>query len=85
MAQIHTSDISKGDKVQLRNGWQADVMDNCKTRSTRLCKVYGFETEIDSVYSHDIVARLNSDGTRDAVVMTDKQFKFMQQVASLGF
>jgi len=50
---MKTNDLKKGMRVQLRNGWEADIADNAKG-NTRMAKVYGFETEIGSVYSHDI-------------------------------
>lgn len=52
---MKTNDLKKGTRVKLRNGWEADIFDNAKG-NTRMAKVYGFETEIGSVYSHDIVA-----------------------------
>ncbi len=50
---MFTNDLKKGAAVRLRNGWYAEVADNMKG-NTRMCKVYGYETEIGSVYSHDI-------------------------------
>lgn len=52
---MKTNDLKKGARVRLRNGWEADIADNMKG-NTRMAKVYGFETEIGSVYSHDIAA-----------------------------
>lgn len=49
-----TNDLKKGDKVLLRNGWNAQIEDNMKG-NTRLCTVYGYCTEMGSVYSHDIM------------------------------
>ncbi len=51
---MKTNDLKKGDRVRLANGWEAEIMDNLKG-NIRLAKVYGFETEIGSIYSHDIV------------------------------
>ncbi len=52
---LFTNDLKKGDVVKLRNGWFGVVYDKAKG-TTRMLKVYGYETEIGSVYSHDIVA-----------------------------
>jgi hypothetical protein len=52
---MKTNDLKRGARVMLANGWEADIMDNMKG-NTRMARVYGFETEIGSVYSHDIVA-----------------------------
>ena len=51
-----TPQILKGDRIQLRNGWEAEVLDGYKNRPTRLCKVYGYCTEMGSVYSRDILS-----------------------------
>ena len=59
-----TNELKKGDRVMLRCGWEADIMDNMKG-NTRLAKVYGDFTEIGSVYSHDITHK---------VVTTEKCF-----------
>ena len=51
---MFTNNLKKGEKVRLRNGWDATIEDNLKG-NTRLCTVYGFVTEMGSVYSHDIM------------------------------
>lgn len=48
-----TNELKKGDRVKLRNGWFATIMDNLKG-NTRLADVEGYCREIGSVYSHDI-------------------------------
>ena len=50
-----TNELKKGDRVRLRNGWEATIEDNRKG-NIRLATVYGFCTETGSVYAHDIVA-----------------------------
>lgn len=57
---MKTNDLKKGVRVKLRNGWEADIADNMRG-NTRMAKVYGFETEIGSVYAHDIVLWLDGD------------------------
>ena len=54
---MNTNDLKKGDLVRLRNGWIAEIYDN-KKGNIRMAKVYGIETEIGSVYAHDIEVRL---------------------------
>ena len=49
-----TNDIKKGMRILLANGWEAVMMDNLKG-NTRLADVYGYEHEMGSVYSHDIM------------------------------
>ena len=51
------NDLKKGDFVMLRNGWKARIEDNRKG-TTRICTVWGFETEMGSVYAHDMVYKL---------------------------
>lgn len=50
-----TNDIKKGMRVKLENGWEGEMKDNAKG-NRRMVLVFGFYTEIGSVYSHDIVA-----------------------------
>lgn len=52
--KVSIKEVKKGDRVRLANGWEADVMDNTVNQQTRVCRVYGFETEMGSVYSTDI-------------------------------
>lgn len=71
-----TNELKKGAIVRLQNGWEAEIYDNMKG-NTRLAKVYGYETEIGSVYSWDIagtIARIG-DGSPiiESVQLTDKQ------------
>lgn len=76
------NDLRKGAHVRLRNGWEADVADNAKG-STRMCKVYGFETEIGSVYTHDIVAAVNSLGVWERVELSERQAKQAQKIQQM--
>ena len=73
---MFTNDLKKGDLVRLRNGRQARIADNRKG-DTRLCTVYGqFETEMGSVYSHDIMQLVNEvDGAWTRITHTEKQAK----------
>ena len=62
---MNTNDLKKGDLVRLRNGWIAEIYDN-KKGNIRMAKVYGIETEIGSVYSHDIEVKLTLSPNGDA-------------------
>ncbi len=82
---MKTNEMTKGVRVLLRNGWEADMMDNMKG-NTRLVKVYGIECEIGSVYSHDIVAYKDGDGDWcQNVEYTPAQLKCKAAVKAMGF
>ena len=49
------SEVKKGSRVELRNGFLATVLDNLTNGQTRLCNVEGFVTEMGSVYSSDML------------------------------
>lgn len=72
---ISILEVKKGDRVRLRGtNWEADVWDNCVKQHTRVCLVYGFETEAGSVYSTDI-ARVLRNGIWEKVEHTPNQIK----------
>lgn len=75
---MKTNDLKRGSRVMLANGWAADIMDNMKG-NTRLAKVYGFETEIGSVYSHDIVSVMIG-GEPFPIEHTKEQLKLKDQI-----
>ena len=61
----HTTSISnvkKGARVELRNGFLATVMDNLVNGQTRMCNVEGFVTEMGSVYTSDLLNVLTPTG-----------------------
>jgi hypothetical protein len=60
--------------VMQRNGWKARIEDNLKG-NIRLATVFGFYEEIGSIYSHDIVYRINRDGTTTGIEYTPAQLK----------
>lgn len=72
---ISIKDVRKGTQVVLRNGWKATVEDNTVNQHTRVCTVYGFETEMGSVYSTDIVEAQMADGSWHTVQHTPAQLK----------
>jgi len=76
MLRVKTNELKKGTRIFLRNGWEAEILDNLKG-NTRLAKVYGFETEIGSVYAHDIVGAI-FNGEKALIDHTPAQLKCMQ-------
>jgi hypothetical protein len=52
MKTIASNLLKKGVKGVMKNGWRFEIYDNAKG-AIRMCKVYGFETEIGSTYVHD--------------------------------
>ena len=80
---MKTNEIKKGARIKLRNGWEADMADNMKG-NTRMAKVYGFETEIGSVYAHDIVA-VKVANEWVTVEHTPAQIKLRGSVGVFGF
>lgn len=82
---MKTNELKKDARVMLQNGWEADLVDNTKG-NTRLAKVYGFETEIGSVYSHDIVAYKDEKGNwRQDIDYTPAQLKCKTMAKAMGF
>lgn len=76
--------IRKGAHVMLRNGWEAEVADNTVRQDTRVCKVYGFVTELGSVYSTDII-RVKTDAGWMPVEHTPNQNKNRQARMNMGW
>lgn len=69
---IPTAEIERGDLVLLESGWLATAYDKHLRGSTPMCKVYGMETEIGSVYAHEIKA-VRKDGKWLCVELTRNQ------------
>jgi hypothetical protein len=78
---MRTNDLKRGARVLLANGWEADIMDSMKG-NTRLARVYGYETEIGSVYSHDIV-KVRIDDEWSDIEHTIDQGKLREQLTKL--
>lgn len=57
---MKTNELKKEVRVKLANGWEAIIKDNMRG-TTRMCEVFGYCTEMGSVYAHDIVAYQDSD------------------------
>lgn len=79
---MKTNELKKGARVRLANGWEADIADNMKG-NTRMAKVYGYATEIGSVYSHDITHVRNAANEWDAIEHTPAQIKLRRTVAAI--
>ena len=70
---MKTSEIKKGMRIRLDNGWYGTMMDNMRG-TTRMVEVEGYYTEIGSVYSYDIVS-VERDTVWETVVHTEKELK----------
>ncbi len=81
---MFTNDIKKGTRVELRNGWQATMMDN-KKGNVRTAEVEGIYTEIGSVYAHDIVmVQTDSEAdTWEIVEHTKAQIKMFKDLINM--
>ena len=82
---IEMKDVRKGTRVVLRNGWEAEVMDNLTNRATRMCKVFGDYTEMGSVYSSDIVSAVGLDDKWHVVTHSAKTLQTAKARQSWGF
>ena len=82
---VEMKDVRKGTRVVLRNGWEAEVLDNQVRQSTRMCKVYGVHTEMGSVYSTDIVSAQMPDGVWHVVRHSTKQLVAAKNRQLAGF
>ena len=61
MTTINVNDLKKGTEVILRNSWKARLEDS-KKGQTRMATVFGFATEMGSIYATDIMfAIVNGD------------------------
>jgi hypothetical protein len=82
---VSIKDVKKGTRVALRNGWEAEVLDNLTNRQTRMCKVFGEYTEMGSVYTSDIVSAQMPDGVWHVVVHSTKTLELANARKSWGF
>jgi hypothetical protein len=70
--------------VVLRNGWEAEVLDNLTNRATRMCKVYGTYTEMGSIYTSDLYSAFIG-GQWELVTHSAKVLQTAQARQSWGF
>ena len=71
---MKTNDLKNGDRIQLRNGWYATIVDN-KKGNIRMADVEGICREIGSVYSHDIVRYIDRGNMSTKIEHTPAQNK----------
>ena len=69
---MKTNELKRGDDILLSNGWKATIWDNAKG-NRRMAKVFGWETEIGSVYAHDIAWMLDKEGVPLAAIEHTKE------------
>ena len=80
---MKTNDIKKGMRIQLASGWFGTMFDN-KKGNTRTAEVEGYETEIGSVYSHDI-KKVLVNGQWETVEHTPEQLKLKNDLVAMGW
>ena len=62
---MKTNELKKGDWIILQGTeWRGEMWDNMKGQ-TRIVDVYGFEHEAGSVYSHDILCKIEGYDPED--------------------
>ena len=85
---MKTNDLKKGQRIKLRNGWEAVLKDNMRG-NRRLAEVYGWHTETGSVYSHDIAYYYagKHEGKEQWVNVqhTPAQMKLREELKAMGF
>jgi hypothetical protein len=79
-----TNELKKGDRIMLKCGWYATMLDN-KRGGIRLAEVEGIEKEIGSIYSGDIAYKINADNTIESVEMTASQRRQEDVLSELIF
>lgn len=85
-SELWNAKAKKGYRVIQRNGWEADVVGSARGTTT-VCRVYGYETECGSIYTHDIVAYkdpVTGDWKRD-LEFTPAQNECRRMAASMGW
>ena len=85
-SELWDAKAKKGYRVIQRNGWEADVIGSARGTTT-LCRVYGFETECGSIYTHDIMAYkdpVTGEWNRD-IEFTPAQLKCREMSRSMGW
>lgn len=78
------NDMKKGTWGYLKNGWKFEIADN-KKGIIRLAKVWGFETELGSIYVKDIGSVYVGNGGYEQIKFSPAQAKQLQAVARAGF
>jgi hypothetical protein len=81
--QIFTNNVKKGERVRLRNDWEAVMLDNLKG-NIRYATVEGDFTESGSIYAHDIMAVQRNDEWLP-VTHTPAQNKLRAELEVMGW
>ncbi len=79
--KIGIDDLEKGDRIKLKNGWEATVIEKSNNDdNTLIAKVYGDFTETGSIYI-DTIDKVKIDGQWVKFEMTEdqKQFKTLRR------
>ena len=78
------NDIKKGNTGTLINGWEFRIEDN-KKGLIRMATVYGYETEMGSIYMHDIAIVNMPNGNAEKIEFTVDQQKKINNIKMAGF
>ena len=88
---MKVKELKKGMRVRQRNGWEATLKETPRFKATVLATVYGFVTEMGSIYTHDILEVLvddQDDGTGEWEEVTDfgpAQLRCKASVEAMGW
>ena len=80
---VNVNDLKKGAEVILRNSWKARLEDSRKGQ-TRMATVFGFVTEMGSIYATDIMYAI-VDGKTMKVEHPEKYIKNKMVRHGFGF
>ena len=78
------NDIKKGNTGTLINGWEFRIEDNNKGL-IRMATVYGFYTEMSSIYMHNIASVNMPNGNIEKIEFTADQQKKINNIKMAGF
>jgi hypothetical protein len=82
---MKTNELKKGTRVQLANGWEANILGSARGTSC-LCQVHGLVDEGGSVYSHDIISYKDDKGNwRNDIEYSPAQLNCKKMVKKLGY
>ena len=76
------NDLKKGQLGVLKNGWKFRIEDNLKG-NIRMATVWGYETEMGSIYTSDIALLEMPDGTIEQLEQTSAQAKRSAKTAQI--
>ena len=76
------NDMKKGQLGILTNGWKFRIEDN-KKGNVRMAMVWGYETEMGSIYTSDIAYLTMPNGTTERLEKTPAQAKQADKTAEL--